>query len=65
MTRDSGRLLLDHHRALLTDSAIGPDEIAARGYWSATKAIELERLGYSRVQAKRSRARDPDPQHRR
>src|SRR5829696_48802 len=43
--------LLDHHRLLLADSGISDDAIAQRGYFSATKAIELRRLGFSTVQA--------------
>jgi hypothetical protein len=35
--------LLPHHRAMIEASAITGDVAAARGYWSATKAKELER----------------------
>jgi hypothetical protein len=35
--------LLAHHQRLLEASAIAPDVIAERGYWSATKSKELER----------------------
>ena len=40
--------LLDHHRELLKASAITDEVIALRGYWSAQRAAELERLGYRR-----------------
>lgn len=55
MTTETGggsdRPLLPAHRAILKDSAIGDEVIAQRGYFSATKAIELRRLGFSTVQA--------------
>jgi hypothetical protein len=40
--------LLSHHLEALHASAITDDTIALRGYWSARKAVELERLGYRR-----------------
>ena len=40
--------LLDHHRAMLRASAVTDEVIALRGYWSAQRAAELERLGYRR-----------------
>ena len=40
--------LLDHHHELLKASAITDQVIALRGYWSAQRAAELERLGYRR-----------------
>jgi Protein of unknown function (DUF3631)/Domain of unknown function (DUF3854) len=43
--------LADHHRKLLSDSAISDEVAAARGCFTATKAIELRRLGFSTVQA--------------
>lgn len=42
---------LDRHRRLLADSAISDDVARARGYWTATKTIQLSRLGFSSVQA--------------
>jgi len=47
----SGRSLLPHHEQLIADSAISPDVARERGYWTATNAIELRRLGFSTVQA--------------
>ena len=44
------RPLLPHHRAYLTDRAVGEDAILARGYWTATKGAELGRLGFVTTQ---------------
>ncbi len=43
--------LLPHHCLLLADSKISDDVARARGYWTATKPIELRRLGFSTVQS--------------
>jgi hypothetical protein len=51
-SRDRGRgRTSPHHRKLLSDSAIGHEVAHARGYWTATKGMELRRLGFSTVQA--------------
>jgi hypothetical protein len=42
--------LLAHHEALLKDSGIEPDVIAARGYRSETTGAQLGRLGFTRSQ---------------
>ena len=43
-----GALLSAHHSEMLRASAIAENVIAARGYWTATRVSELERLGYRR-----------------
>jgi DNA-binding MarR family transcriptional regulator len=45
----NGRELLDHHRELLAASAISEEVAFERGYWSATKKVELEELGFGRA----------------
>jgi hypothetical protein len=45
-------LLLEQHLALLNVSAIDPEVIRERGYFSATTRIELRRLGFSDKQAR-------------
>lgn len=42
--------LLDHHRAMLEASAIDPDIIEERGYFSAEKKSEVQALGFGRAQ---------------
>jgi Domain of unknown function (DUF3854) len=46
----SARELVEQHQQLLRASAIDDDVARARGYWSATRTTELERLGFSRAQ---------------
>ena len=43
-------MLLPQHQAQLNDSAISSEIIAERGYWSAERKVELERLGFGRSQ---------------
>jgi hypothetical protein len=43
----SGRPLLPHHGAMVRDSALTDEVIAARGYWTATRAADLARLGFA------------------
>jgi hypothetical protein len=42
--------LLTHHIDLLEASAISDDVARERGYWTASRRTELERLGFARVQ---------------
>lgn len=42
--------LAPQHRDLLTDSAISDEVAESRGYWTATRRSELERLGFKRAQ---------------
>lgn len=42
----SGGLLLPHHRQMLEESAIAPEVIAARGYRSVTKKVDLASIGF-------------------
>src|SRR3954463_8918199 len=46
-----GPLLDHHHRMLVVDSAISEEAIARRGYFTATTAMQLRRLGFAAVQA--------------
>ena len=46
-----GLNLLPQHEALLRDSAVAPGVARARGYWSATKKAEVEKLGFKGGQA--------------
>jgi hypothetical protein len=46
-----GPKLYPHHLKLLADSAISDEVMRRRGYFTATKPIELRRLGFSTVQA--------------
>src|SRR5215211_4669763 len=41
--------LADHHRELLSASAISPEVIEARGYFTATRKSELAALGFGRA----------------
>lgn len=45
-------MLSPAHQALLDGSAIRPETAAARGYWTATRAAELRRLGFGTGQSR-------------
>lgn len=45
-------MLLAQHQQLLDESAISTEVASARGYFSATKKVELTELGFSRGQAR-------------
>jgi hypothetical protein len=49
---DGGKTLLPHHLEMLRASAISPEVMKARGYWSATKKVELKELGFSDPQCR-------------
>lgn len=42
--------LLDHHRDQLLESAIDPEIIEGRGYFSVEKKVDLKRLGFGQAQ---------------
>ena len=44
------RILLPQHQALIDASAISPEVVSARGYWSAQKKTDLRQLGFGQIQ---------------
>lgn len=42
--------LSDAHRAALLRSGVGVEQVGQRAYWTATRATELEQLGFSKPQ---------------
>lgn len=45
-------MILPQHEALISDSAIAPAVAEARGYFSATKKVEIKDLGFSDLQCR-------------
>ena len=46
----AARTLSPEHRRALEESAIAPEVISERGYFTATDPAELEELGFARFQ---------------